>query len=261
MSCFKCYVCGLVSQDQKVINKHMKSLHNIKVEVDETAEKFTCSMCEFKHGDMDALKNHMINVHKKDQWNWGLETKAVHICDECTIEFPTKQALRNHIDSGHKEVNSAVETDDPDDDFSESDFNDLPDLYEESAWTTGCNFKSRTAAFEKAATGLRFMLKKSAKVKKVGDLKLKVHKVVVKKDGGRLADIEITDYEGSGHVQFQTFGTNKKTKMTTVQVDKSKKGEVKHVQILATKVVKPILDQLLNGSSLKNLMKSFFSRY
>ena len=79
----------------------MKSLHNIKVEFDETAEKFTCSMCEFKHGDMDALKNHMINVHKKDQWNWGLETKAIHICGECNIEFPTKQGLRNHIDSGH----------------------------------------------------------------------------------------------------------------------------------------------------------------
>ena len=155
MSCFKCYICGLISQDQKEVNKHMKSLHNIKVEFDETAEKYTCSMCEFKHCDMDTLKIHMINIHKKDQWNWGLETKSTHICGECDIEFPTKQALRNHIDSCHKEVNCAVESDD---DFSDSDFNDLPDLYQEGDWTSGCNFKSRTAAFEKAATGLRFML-------------------------------------------------------------------------------------------------------
>ena len=59
-----------------------------------------------------------------------------------------------------------MESDDLDDDSSESDFNDLPDLYEESDWTTGCHFKSQMAAFEKAATDLRFMPKKSAKVKK-----------------------------------------------------------------------------------------------
>ena len=50
----------------------------------------------------------MTRVHKKDEWNWHLEIKAVHFCDECDIEFPEKAMLRKHIESGHTEVSLII---------------------------------------------------------------------------------------------------------------------------------------------------------
>ena len=231
-------------------------MHNIKVEFDETNETFPCSICEFKVGNMAILKDHMIDVHKKDMWNLGLEAKSVFNCGECDIEFPMKSLLKNHIDSGHREVNSAVESDSQDDE-TDSDLDDLPDLYQEKDWTSGCNFKSRAAAFEKAAEGLKFLLKKSVKIRKVAGIKIKVHKVTKKKEC-RVSDIEIINEEGSGHVNLRVWNPNKNKKMTTVQIDKSSKGDVNHVQILTTKVVKPVLDKLLKGESVKALSKTFF---
>ena len=81
---------------------------------------------------------------------------------------------------------------------------------------------------------------------------------IEKIDRRQLADIEITDNEGSGHVQLCVWGPNKKKKMITIQVAKSGQGEVKHVDILAKQVVKPLLDRLLKGASIKELSQSFF---
>ena len=57
---------------------------------------------------MGEFKEHMIKEHKKDPWNWGLEVKAVHFCDECEIEFPEKTMLRKHLESGHNEVSHMI---------------------------------------------------------------------------------------------------------------------------------------------------------
>ena len=46
--------------------------------------------------------------------------------------------------------------------------------------------------------------------------------------------------------------------MTTVQIDKSSKGDLRHVEILKNTVVKPLLDKLLNGQTVKAIEKSFF---
>ena len=57
---------------------------------------------------------------------------------------------------------------------------------------------------------------------------------------------------------MHTWGPNKKNKEVTIQVDKSSNGELKHVDILATKVVKPLLDKLLAGETVKNIVKNYF---
>ena len=82
---------------------------------------------------------------------------------------------------------------------------------------------------------------------------------VKKQGGGKLANIEMTDKDGISQVQLQTFGPNPKTKLTTVQVAKSNKGEPRHVELFTSLVVKPILDRLLKGETLKRLQKSFFT--
>ena len=369
----------------------MKLAHNIKVvDNDPLAPKFECPMCSYRKPNMAYFKNHMIAVHKKDEWNWGLDVREVHFCDECSIEFPEKVMLRKHIQSGHKEVSNIIVEDtiqkiEPDhefltqntrdleemlkaipvdtlntceDDFqkdfneilnekideptkasehdrkcqqcnfkassrkvlrahfafvhdfsfyscgvcssrtktmgalkqhmwnthktipmlspasdemskvdstededalTESENDELPELYQEHDWIGGRTFNARTPAFAKAVANIKVMLRKSAQVKKVEDIDLKVLNVVDRADGGgSLSQIEITDAEGTGHAQFQIFGPNKKTKKVTIQISKSSKGELRHAKVLAEKVVKPLLDKLLNGATIRNLMKSFF---
>ena len=52
---------------------------------------------------------------------------------------------------------------------------------------------------------------------------------------------------------------NKSSKYTTIQIDKSSNGELRHVELLATKVIKPMLDKLLVGETVKHLTKSLFN--
>ena len=73
-----------------------------------------------------------------------------------------------------------------------------------------------------------------------------------------MAHIEIKDKEGTGQVKLQTWGPNTKKKMATIQVIKSNKGDIRHVNILASKIVKPLLDKLLNGETINKLAKTFF---
>ena len=87
----------------------MKLAHNIKVKDDDKlAETLVCPLCEYTTRNMNEFKNHMTKVHKKDEWNWSLDIKAVHFCDECEVEFPEKSMLRKHIDSGHIEVSQII---------------------------------------------------------------------------------------------------------------------------------------------------------
>ena len=101
----------------------------------------------------------------------------------------------------------------------------------------------------------KFSFKKRIYEKTVDDIKLRTLEVKNKREG-KLSNIEITDEEGAGKVKLQIWGPNKKNKMVTVQVSKSSNSQVKHVDILTNKVVKP---KLLRGATIKELDKSFFT--
>ena len=81
---------------------------------------------------------------------------------------------------------------------------------------------------------------------------------VKKEDNSKVAEIQITDKEGVGQAKLTTCDPNKRTKIMTIQISKLNKGELRHVEILATQIVKPLLDKLLNGDTVKNLIKIFF---
>ena len=57
---------------------------------------------------MEEMRKHIVCIHNKDKWNWGLEIKAIFICVECEIEFTNKSILRSHIESGHTEVSGSI---------------------------------------------------------------------------------------------------------------------------------------------------------
>ena len=405
MDIFKCHICGLDSPNKTKVIEHLQKAHNFQVEDDALADTFMCPQCTYITRNMADMKKHMTNIHKKDEWNWGLEIRLKFICGECELEFTTKSMLRNHVESGHNEVGGSIVEDTPrkpysgtkqkntkiepdvefltrntkdleimlkalplsefytaEEDFqkdfndilnenkeeeddtstsvnlkcpdcnfkassrkvlkthikfvhdmtfhvcdvcgtktktvgamkvhkwnkhkvifrakqnqkqevrgdpmvsdssesaeesSDSDFDELPNLYQEKDWKGGYSFKSRTPAFEKAASGLKILLKKTVKVQQIDDIKIRVIKVS-KQGEARMTDIEITDIEGTGEVHMHTWGPNKRTRKITIGITKSSKGERKHVDIVAKKVVKPLLDRLLKGETTKTLLKTFF---
>ena len=102
MDKFQCYECGMISSDKGKLVKHMNASHNIKVEVDALSMKFSCYLCDWGTRNMNELKKHLINDHKKEEHNWmvGVIT-GLFTCNECEDEFPNKTMLETHMNSIH----------------------------------------------------------------------------------------------------------------------------------------------------------------
>ena len=252
---------------EEVFQEDFKLILNQK-EDDKQAKsesKLICGGCSFK-----ASSKKVLNIHHK-----FVHDQSFHSCDVCQIRTKTIDGMKVHKWSAHKsimtykktgrptekiEVKSEpdiTDTSETDYETAESESNDLPDLYEEKVWESGHNFRSRAPLFAKAASGLKILLRKNFNEKNVGNKKIRV--LDVRKKGlGKLAEIEITDREGAGLVQLQYLGPNKGNKFVTVQITKSSKDDIRHVQILANEVIKPLLDKLLKGETVKKLNKSFF---
>ena len=74
----------------------------MKVEAELTDRKFTCSLSNFMTRNMNDLKNHLMSVHKKEQYDWMVEEiKAEYVCDECDLKFPRMSLLTSHLDIVH----------------------------------------------------------------------------------------------------------------------------------------------------------------
>ena len=104
MNTHQCYICGLMSNNGGNIKKHMKIDHNVQVESEVSTEEFCCSQCSYVNENMEEVKKHLIDIHKKDEWNWSLDINMRFECHECDLEFASKSMLRTHLDSDHKEV-------------------------------------------------------------------------------------------------------------------------------------------------------------
>ena len=100
MDHFQCFECGMITSDEILIKNHMNKSHNIKVEVNLMSRKFPCSLCEYTTRNMDELRAHLINQHKKENHNWMVEEIiAVYTCDECQLNFPRMSQLESHINA------------------------------------------------------------------------------------------------------------------------------------------------------------------
>ena len=252
---------------EEVFQEDFKFILNEKEDDEQTIpeSKFICGECSFK-----ASSKRVLNIHNK-----FVHDQSFHSCDVCPIRTKTIGGMKVHKWSAHKSImtytktvkptgktevkleQDITDTSETDYETDESESNDLPDLYQEKVWESGHNFRSRAPLFAKAASGLKILLRKNVNEKNVGNKKIRVLDVR-KKGVGKLAEIEITDREGAGLVQLQYMGPNKGNKFVTVQITKSSKGDIRHVQILANEVIKPLLDGLLKGETVRKLNKSFF---
>ena len=85
--------------DQNKVVENLEKIHQIKVEVD-IARMFICGECNYKTAKMNELKNHIISVHKKEQYNWMAEIiKSAFVCEECEDLFETKSMLTKHLET------------------------------------------------------------------------------------------------------------------------------------------------------------------
>ena len=100
------------------------------------------------------MKIHMWKVHRKI-----VTYKATDKPKEELIDVPVEKAEVTDKKYANDSSESDVETDD-------TDYDDIPELYKYKEWESGCNFKGRTPAFEKASTNLRAVFRKSQKEKK-----------------------------------------------------------------------------------------------
>ena len=92
-----------MSNNDGSIKKHMKIDHNVQVEDEDSTEGFCCSQCSYRNNNIEEIKKHLIDIHKKDKWNWNLDVYMSFDCQECDLEFTSKSMLRTHLDSDHKE--------------------------------------------------------------------------------------------------------------------------------------------------------------
>ena len=190
-------------------------------------EKVSCTDCNFRAASKHVLRTHFMFVHDT----------SFHTCQDCGRRTKTIEAMNLHKSSRLKSAIFA--SSESEEDLTESENDDIPDPYEMKKWNAGYNFKSRTMAFQKASASLKSLLRKCAREKCFGGVKLRVLDVI-KEGNGKTAKIEIIDKDGNGEVKMQSFGPSTKTKEVTIQITKSSRGELKHVETLATKVVKPL---------------------
>ena len=80
----------------------MNLVHGMKVEVDTTDRKYSCTLCVYATRNMNEFKTHLMKQHQKEEHNWMVEEiQAVFSCDECSLEFPRKYFLESHLNLIH----------------------------------------------------------------------------------------------------------------------------------------------------------------
>ena len=102
MEKFQCFECGLNSVNQKEIIVHMNTHHNIKVEDKSDMKTYFCGSCSFKSLNMNEFKKHMMDEHKKEEHDWWSDDiKAKYYCNQCDIEFDSRDMFTDHRDLAH----------------------------------------------------------------------------------------------------------------------------------------------------------------
>ena len=142
--------------------------------------------------------------------------------------------------------------------FAEDDVCDIEDDigYEEHRWpkehSTGYSYKGKKKVFLKAVETLRILMKKGHEkaIEKVTFKVLDSRKTT----NGNEYDIEVCKDKERGVAVLKVFGPTKK-KGATLMINKSKKYEVKFVEILAIDVVKQLLDRFDCGNGWLNTIQ------
>ena len=113
----------------------------------------------------------------------------------------------------------------------------------ESEEPTNVTFKGKTRSFVNAVIKAKEILKKGA-TKELDDTKAKVMDVKNKSISTEIV-IEATDKKGRGNATVEIFGPNNKSKQCSVVIKKLKNHKDRYVNVVAQKVLKPLLNFLI----------------
>ena len=119
--------------------------------------------------------------------------------------------------------------------------------YDENCWPkedpSGFRFKGKKKMFVKAAERIKLMLKKgNSKVIESITFKVLDSKKI---NHGYKYEVEIIKEKDKGVAVLKLFGPNGK-KEHTIMINKSKKHDIKFVEMLAMEIIKPLLDKFEN---------------
>ena len=114
---FRCNECKFKASSQRALRAHLKFVHETTF--------FKCKHCKMRTKTADAMQLHLKRVHDSDA-----TYKQVLNIDESNMKKDKIMTLQ----SDSSEFS--------DEESSDSDFNDIPDLYIQKKWKNGWNFKS-----------------------------------------------------------------------------------------------------------------------
>ena len=138
---------------------------------------------------------------------------------------------------------------------------DLSRLYDEHSWPedvpTGYSYKGKKKPFVKAVEGLKILMKKGNQ-KIIDDVTFKVLDSR-KKSNAYEYDVEVSKDKERGVATMKIFGPKEK-KGCTILLNKSKKYDIKFLEILAFGVIKRLLDCFENGDGWINFFNDVSSK-
>ena len=283
MDKFQCFECGMMTNNPDKVKEHMNKSHNLKVEEDLLSRKFPCSLCIFTTRNMEDLKNHLIDVHKKDKHNWMVEEiTAVFTCDECDIHFSRRSELEAHMNKIHagnltevktepnvrpgakrkiSTTSSTLTTINENDDIYEVQPDNVK-VEEHKDYTKTMHDADEPKLITIRGINQPFLeaRRKIARVIRRGNLQtngLTVNGIQFKvlnmqdKQFSTEADIETIDEQGEkGKSKLTIYKDNKKKagkKEQTIMISKKAKHEAKHVTTLTTNVIQYLLEGFINN--------------
>ena len=288
MDQFQCSECGMISTDQSKVTDHMYKAHNIKTNDEITAIKFFCPSCIFVTSKMDELRNHIMKDHNKEKHNWMVqEIKAAFSCDECTLEFPRRSLLENHIENVHdgdkgfilekdaelKNNENKQETSENTEDESSEDAEVEPNTkveeFEDYTKTTHNEDEPNLIILKGTSTDFLEARRRIAKIVKTSSLQKKylvINKTRFKttnlqsKPYSLEADIETTDENNQkGKSKLTIYKDNKKKvgkKEQTIMISKKAKNNAKHVEVLSNNIIQFLLESFIKKDfKIKEIVK------
>ena len=177
-----------------------------------------------------------------------------------TLAFEDKKQIKAHKMDLNKEFILNLDIcDEAEATFVDDDTRDVIDdmVYNENSWPkedpSGFSFKGKKKLFAKAVENIKLLMKKGNQ-KIVESIAFKVLDCR-KMNHGNEYDVEVSKEKERGIAVLKIFGPNGK-KEHTIMINKSKKHDVKFVELLAIDVIKPLLDRFGSGDGWKSFVKT-----
>ena len=90
-----CPVCQICHENQRILNMHIKEVHDKLRKVLPINIQIKCSFCQEIFKSFKVLLNHCKSVHE------GKKPKKPFICVTCSKEFVSRRNLDGHLDKIH----------------------------------------------------------------------------------------------------------------------------------------------------------------